>query len=152
MIDGDSSVGGFTGYGCVSTFNRCWANVDVTCNSGGGGFTGGGGHYNNCYALGDVAGGITSGGFCGWISGTYTNCYSVGQVNGGADVGIGFSVGALGTFTNCFWDMDTSGQSTSGGSATGKTTVNMYKEATFTNWNFVTVWQIVEDTSYPTLR
>ena len=59
------------------------------------------------------------------------------------------------TITDSFYDKATSGQSDSG-KGTGKTTAQMKTKATFTNWDFDTIWDI--DTSgtindgYPYLR
>jgi len=67
-----------------------------------------------------------------------------------------------GTATDSFWDIETSGQSTSAG-GTGKTTEEMKSIATFsgTGWNIIAVasgqtnptyiWNIVEGQPYPFL-
>ena len=81
---------------------------------------------------------------------TITNCYSAGAISG-SNVGGLIGYNSAGTYNDCFWDTQTSGQATSGG-GTGKTTAQMKQQATFENWNFSTIWAIVEDTSYPTLR
>jgi uncharacterized repeat protein (TIGR02543 family) len=52
-----------------------------------------------------------------------------------------------------YWDMETSGQTTSAGSgAGGKTTAEMQQQATFVDWDFDDVWAIVEGTTYPYQR
>jgi len=66
----------------------------------------------------------------------------------------------FGTVTASFWDIDTSGQATSAG-GTGKTTVQMQTESTFTSagWDFVfettngteDIWAICEGVDYPKL-
>jgi hypothetical protein len=52
-------------------------------------------------------------------------------------------VGAVvsGAVTDCFWDKETSGQTTSAG-GTGKTTAQMKTLSTFTeaSWDFASVW------------
>ena len=82
-----------------------------------------------------------------------TNCYSTGSVSGSSRVGglIGFDYG--GTYNDCFWDTETSGQDTSAG-GTGKSTADMMKQATFTNWDFTDpdTWDITEDETYPWLH
>ncbi|GEM_PF-5328339 len=56
-----------------------------------------------------------------------------------------------GNIWNSFWDTQTSGQATSAG-GTGKTTAEMKKKSTFTNWDFVNTWDIEEGKTYPYLR
>jgi len=99
--------------------------------------------------------------------GTITRCYSEGgsvsgdQIIGGLvgeDTSV-FDIG-IGTFSNSFWDVETSGQLTSSG-GTGKTTAEMQIRSTFTNagWDFVDetangtedVWWILEGQDYPRL-
>jgi hypothetical protein len=59
----------------------------------------------------------------------------------------------FGTVTASFWDIDTSGQLTSAG-GTGKTTAEMKTKSTFTDagWDFVEIWDIGENQTYPFLR
>jgi len=77
---------------------------------------------------------------------------------------VGGLVGANnGTVSNSFWDIETSGQATSGG-GTGKTTVQMQDISTFsgTGWsmvavvnpsirNYAYIWNIVDGQTYPFL-
>jgi hypothetical protein len=55
--------------------------------------------------------------------------------------------------SNSFWDVNTSGLSSSAGGV-GKTTKEMRTKSTFTDagWNFTDVWFIVENVTYPALR
>ena len=57
-----------------------------------------------------------------------------------------------GTVTACFWDTETSGLSTSAG-GTGLGTALMQTESTFTDtgWDFVSVWNMLPEGSYPHL-
>jgi len=111
----------------------------------------------NCYATGAVSGvGGIGGGTGGLVGRNYsssimTNCYSTCVVSGNPYIGGLVGRNNSGVYADCFWDTETSGQATSAG-GTGKTTAQMKQEATFTNWDFTTIWAIVEDTSYPTLR
>jgi hypothetical protein len=54
---------------------------------------------------------------------------------------------------DCFWDIETSGQTTSAG-GTGKTTVEMKTLSTFTcaGWDFVETWGIEDNQTYPFLK
>ena len=58
----------------------------------------------------------------------------------------------LGEIIDSFWDIETSGQTTSAG-GTGKTTAEMQTESTFTDagWDFVSIWWIFEGAGYPKL-
>lgn len=54
--------------------------------------------------------------------------------------------------TSSYWDMEASGLATSG-SGTGKTTIQMKDQATYTGWDFDTIWAIdgVNNDGYPYL-
>ena len=54
-------------------------------------------------------------------------------------------------FTSCYWDTQTSGQTTTAGTAVGKTTAQMETQSTFVNWDFTDTWN-VPDSCYPWLR
>jgi hypothetical protein len=64
-------------------------------------------------------------------------------------VGFGWSEGVAASF----WDIETSGQTTSAGGE-GKTTAEMKKLSTFASagWDFVDIWNIGENQTYPFLR
>jgi len=118
-----------------------------------------------CYATGDVGGiGLnTVGGLAGYHKGSpwdegVTNCYATGSVRGDSRIGglIGVSYGNI---NNCFWDQtvnpDVNGLGTvSDPNVIGKSTAEMMEEATFTDagWDFVEVWGIGENQTYPFLR
>lgn len=170
---GQGAVGGFVGYATGNdNISKCGAEGDVensatdsaTNKNCSGGFVGLdlSADMTDCYAKGSVCSeGIghadaTLGGFCGnrYTSCTLTNCYSVGAVYsiGTPDNGGGFlGKDTYGTDTNCFWDNETSGWTTTDGDATGKTTVKMKTESTFTNWNFNAIWYLPSYTRAPGL-
>jgi hypothetical protein len=113
---------------------------------------------SDCYAFSEVwgtesVGGLVGGNFTGQIS----NCYSSGKVEqdfaiAGGLVGHNYEGTYYeGTTTGSFWDIETSGQSESAGGL-GKTTTEMKQQATFTDWDFVEVWDIVENQTYPFLQ
>ncbi len=98
------------------------------------------------YATGSVTGYWIAGGFIGRNSGASKvyNCYSTGAVTGDSELGgfIGLVYnGGSAIVSNCFWDTEISGLSTSQGGTgvTGKTTAEMKTLATFTDagWDFV---------------
>ena len=146
-------VGGLLGYASDGTIDKCYASGDVVGSADYvGGLVGSCGAYAaNCYAVGDVTVDDYVGGLFGEVSGDTDNCYSAGAVAGDDDVGglIGENNGSV---TDCFWDTETSGQATSDG-GTGKTTVQMKKESTYTNWSFGDIWGITSqcNNGYPCL-
>jgi hypothetical protein len=157
---GDWDVGGLVGTN-RGDVTHCYATGAVT----GGWFVGGvvgwneDGRVTQCYSTGAVSGGAYVGGLVGSdgdsemaIGGAVTRCYSTGAVSGGAYVG-GLMGDNWGTVTGCFWDTQTSGQATSDG-GTGKTTAEMRTGKTFleAGWDFVNVWGIGENQTYPYLH
>ena len=116
-----------------------------------------------CYSTGAVSGGSSdpwAGGLLGSNHGTVTNCYCTGWVRGtGWYVG-GLTCWSMGTVTGCFWNTQTSGQTTSSGGK-GKMTAEMQTAKTFLDagWDFVgetangtqDVWWILEGKDYPRL-
>jgi len=116
-----------------------------------------GGSIDNSYATGsvDCTGGATvCGGFLGNAqAGTVvTNCYATGLVTGSSTGGFLASQNGANTFTNNFWDKQTSGQT--GPVFTGitpKTTSQMKNASSaFTGWNFSTIWHFLSG-NYPRL-
>lgn len=115
------------------------------------------GAISNCYATNSVNGTMNFvGGLVGYnsYSAPINNCYSAGLVTG-----TGYQIGGLvglndrGDVSNSFWDVNTSGWATGDG-GTPKTMVEMKTESTFTSagWDFIEVWDIGEDQTYPFLR
>jgi len=153
-VAGYQSVGGLIGNTTTScSISNCYGTGDVSCETtGGGGFVGyldsgvGGSTttVQNCYSWGDVTGDDGIGGFVGVATearDVFENCYSVGSVTGSTNVG-GFAgdTNASTTFTHCYWDIQTSGQATTDGSAEGKTTQQMYNKNTYIGWDFDSIW------------
>ncbi len=149
-VSGTTAVGGLVGY-ALGTISNSFSKGDVTRSSG---------------TSTDI------GGFVGYTSAarTITNSYSIGSVSYvGEDPVIqtdkGFS-GSTGSFSNCFWNTETSGANSTGGYAgvTGKTTAEMRQLATFTDagWTFPPaadhIWHIDEqgdpgdNDGYPSLE
>ena len=92
------------------------------------------------------------GGFVGTNRGTIKYSYSTGYVSGSGDnVGGLVGVNEYGSSTNCYWDTQTSGQSTSDG-GTGKTTAQMKPQTTFSGWDFDNIGGIEEGVTYPFLQ
>jgi hypothetical protein len=153
-IYGDMIVGGLVGQNWDGTISNCYSNGTVSGISQiGGGLVGAnGGTIINCHSSAAVSGLLVIGGLVGSNGGTITNCYSTGSVSGMDH--IGGLVGYGGAAANSFWDIQTSGQSTSVG-GTGLPTAEMQMQVTFTDagWDFSTpVWKMnCETMSYPKL-
>jgi uncharacterized repeat protein (TIGR02543 family) len=165
-VTGSDYVGGLAGasQGMVS---NSYASSTVTGEWYIGGLVGAndGGDISNCYAIGGVIGDFQVGGLVGdnVLEATVSNSYSTGRVYGSDDVGglVGHKY-AEGIVADSFWDTESSGQATSSG-GTGKTTVQMWDTATFTDsaWDVVEVaygerdgahtWNIVPGETYPFL-
>ena len=165
-ITGSSLIGGLIGTN-NGTVARCYATGTVRGTDFVGGLVGNNDNtVTNCYSTGAVSGKESVGGLVGLNFGTVTQCFSTGSVSGDWSVGglvgsnvVGYvshcySTGAVSgtdavgglvgngdlnyTESSCFWDIDTSGQSTSCGGV-GKTSVEMQKAGTFLDagWDFV---------------
>ena len=141
-VSGYSHVGGLAGRN-TGDIRRCYATGDVYGLSYVGGLIGKmmntdyGFHVEDSYARGDVtATSARGGGLIGWATMSSTRrCYATGNVSG-TDLELGGLVGrrdyAETAVLNSFWDIETSGQSSSDG-GTGKTTSEMKDVATFTD-------------------
>ena len=107
---------------------------------------------SNCYAIGPVSGYENIGGLAGFNGGLVTNCYAAGNTNGQYEVGglVGYGPGDV---ADSFWDIQATSQSSSK-AGKRKTTSEMQRETTFTDagWDFVEVWNIGENQTYPFLR
>jgi len=157
-VSGGDDVGGLVGWNYFGTIAHCYSIATVLGNDGIGGLAGAnsGGSIVNCYAAGDVSGNDYVGGLLGKTS-NYSEvlrCYSCGPVSGDRYAGglIGFftTVGVSGTVSLCHWDVQASGQVTSGG-GTGKTTTEMMRGTTYRGWGYDNAWTIDEENDYPRL-
>jgi hypothetical protein len=173
-----NNLGGLVGYVMMGgTIKQCYASGQVFCGDrsrNAGGFIGSFSGYTvtDCYATGSVSGGIDTwpvGGLLGSASamgGTITNCYAIGRLtveNG--DWAWGGLIGEIRmaeffVVTNCFWDIETTGVSTSA-AGQGFTTIQMHDIHTYqaAGWDFVgdrtdgtaDIWQFPTGGGYPQL-
>jgi hypothetical protein len=160
-VTADEEVGGLIG-GNNGIISNCYTTSDVAGKMYVGGFAGQnglnltdvvyGGRIYNCYARGNVIGEVNVGGLVGYNDsfGTICNCYATGVVSGVEEVGGLVGQNRNGEVTNSFWDIETSGQSTSD-AGTGITTVQMQNSGTFIAWGCDGVWTINELSDYPRL-
>jgi hypothetical protein len=166
-VAGNGSVGGLVGGNYQGTVSSSYSMGSVTGDLGVGGLVGvnSEGTVSNSYSTSSVTGGNSTGGLVGANGmSTISNSYSTGSVTGGNLTG-----GLVGdqlywnTVTNCFWDIETSGQAASAGGV-GKTTTEMQDITTFSGagWNITAVanpgmsnpssiWNIVDNVTYPFL-
>jgi len=179
----DIDAGGLVGWNDGGSVSNSYATGSVTGGFAVGGLVGRdvGGTVSNSYATGPVIAPETSGlgGFVGYNRrGTIINCYSTGSVHyeGVADpTNKGFAglvdTGDRYEMAGNFWDIETSGQLSTAGDATGRTTAEMMDIGTFTDtetegldepWDMVAVadtdqrnpanvWNIVDGQTYPFL-
>ena len=149
-------IGGLIGYLDSGNVSYCYSSGAVT----GGSFAGGAIGYSSGassfvaynYSTSPVSGATYVGGFVGYInSGVISTNYSIGTVTGSSSVGGLVGGKYSGSASYCFWDMNTSGRATSS-TGTGKTTTEMKTQSTFTYWDFSTIWNMTEGTTYPYLR
>jgi hypothetical protein len=104
-------------------------------------------YADNHYSLGGVAGTILG-------QGIIQRTYAAGPVNADVTANVGGLVGdAMDTVyvQSSFWDTDVTGKTTSDG-GTARTTAQMKQHATFTDWDFASVWDIREALERPYLR
>ncbi|MHC4460525.1 MAG: GLUG motif-containing protein [Planctomycetota bacterium] len=149
IVSGNSSVGGLEGGNYGGIVSGCYSKGSVEGNYEIGGLVGSNRNYDynvdsiifNSYSRASVTGTSDIGGLAGhnsWGS-TISNCYSAGNVTGTTETG-----GLVGecydsnNVADSFWDVYTSGQTTSEG-GTPKTTLEMINPNTFMDagWDFV---------------
>jgi rhodanese-related sulfurtransferase len=159
MVHGDDEIGGLLGDN-LGYVTECYSAGLVKGDESVGGLVGENyGSITTSYSTCMVSGWENVGGLSGYNSydGQINRCFSTGLVTGAEDVG-GLVSGNNVNITDCFWDMETSGQDTSVGGE-GKTTAEMQTANTFleAGWDFVgetdngteDIWSICEGTNYP---
>jgi The GLUG motif len=163
-VSGVHEVGGLIGEN-HGTVNKSYSAGSVAGDDYVGGLVGWNheGTVSNSYSSGTVDGVSLVGGLVGSNQATVSNCHSTGSVTGLVDVGGLVGRNYEGAATNSFWDIETSGQTTSS-AGTGKTTAEMKAIGTFgsSTWNIIAVansgtrntdyiWNIVNGATYPFL-
>ena len=145
-----NGIGGFIGVNNNGMVSECYSKGNASGDYRVGGFIG----YNyavgtasNCYSFGEVTGSNASGagGFCGVNKASILEyCYSTGVSNSKGFVGDSYGTDVA--VTSCFFD-STAGLVDS--HAEGKTTAEMKTQATFTDWDFSSIWKV--EGNYPNL-
>jgi hypothetical protein len=165
-VSGTVGIGGLLGANRGSVLS-CYSTADVTGDvKNFGGLVGENlGLVSNCYSTGFVSGGYHGydvGGLLGdnEEDGNVSNCYSTGDASGDSSVG-GLVGENRGSISNSFWDTDTQthGVTDSFGANTGTSTnvaglptAEMHQQSTFTDWDFIEIWNVGENQTYPYLR
>jgi hypothetical protein len=162
-VSGSYEVGGIIGQN-HGTVSKSYSTGMVTGEEYVGGLVGWNheGTISNSYSSAKVDGVSLVGGLVGHNRANVSNCYSTGNVTGLEYVGGLMGRNYQGAVSNSFWDIETSGQSTSAG-GTGQNTTEMHYIATFTGagWDMIAValnqtnptyiWNIVNNVTYPFL-
>jgi hypothetical protein len=163
-VTGSYAAGGLVGTNYDGTVSKCYSTGSVGGEDCVGGLAGENincASISNSYSTGSVGGtgdcigglvGVNSGSYGGWA--VIGNCYSTSLVSGtGLYVGGLAGYSGYGDISSSFWDVNTSDWATSAG-GTPKTTAEMETQSTFTSagWDFIEVWDIGENQTYPFLR
>jgi hypothetical protein len=155
LVSGDRTVGGLVG-GNMGTVLNCYASGSVSGGNEVGGLLGDNlKTVSGCYASGPVSGDQYVGGLVGLNGGgrgssEVIHCYSYGSVSGNQHVGGLVGLGSSMYVENSFWDVQTSGQSTSAGGE-GKTTAEMQDFDTYLYADWELHWIICDGKDYPRL-
>jgi hypothetical protein len=164
-VTGDDNVGGLVGLNDWGSITNCYSSSSVWGINNVGGLVGWKlkGTITDCYSSASVLGYARIGGLVGINDGdSVSNCYSISDVNG-LDVcgGLLGDHGWNSSVSNCFWDTDTQTHGVTesigypGGTITnvlGLPTTQLHQQSTFTDWDFINVWNIGENQTYPYLR
>lgn len=143
----DRNTGGLTGFAIGDSISFCYSTCSITSEGDcSGGLIGSnlGSTISNSFSQGSVnAAGEYVGGLVGANDGIAINCYSSGNVIGNGEKTGGLMGFNSETVLNSFWDLETSGQTTSA-SGIGKTTAEMKMISTYTNagWSFPNPWSM----------
>lgn len=106
---------------------------------------------HDSYSSGEILEASKSGGLVGGQNNSYIyRSYSISTVNGIQKGGLTGNQ-SMSYSINSFWDMEASNMPTSFG-GTGKNTIDMMKQSTYTTWDFNNVWTIDEGNDYPRLK
>lgn len=170
QVTGERMVGGLAGQHIYGVLEYCFSTAHVEGKTQVGGLVGvNGGRISDCYSAGSAEGEDAVGGLAGYngyvvltaeFPGTILRCYGAATVSGKEDVGGLTGCELLGWVLGSFWDVETSGWTTSP-VGRGLTTAQMQTAATFLDagWDFVgetangtdEVWWILEGQDYPRL-
>jgi filamentous hemagglutinin family protein len=158
-----SNVGGLVGQVTNGTVQDSSSTASVTGLSNIGGLVGTvqNGTLENVYSTGSVTGTIiNSSAFAGGLVGnvfdsaTLTNTYASGRVQGYTATGglIGGTFLSTITFNNSYWDVSSTGQTSSASGGTAITSTNARNQSTYNGFDFANTWVMFEGDTRPMLR
>ena len=159
VTSGGPYVGGLLGTVSISNINvtesYSTGNASGSDRVGGlvGNISGTGAIVSNCFAMGSVTAPAdkNAGGLVGYFStGTVRYCYSTGAINSSGSYAGGLIGRSSGTVTSSYFDSTTTGKTTP--AAQAKTTIQLRAKATYSSWDFTSIWNISEGVNYPELR
>ncbi|MEW9587042.1 hypothetical protein [Paraburkholderia sp. DGU8] len=119
------------------------------------------GRIDQSYATGSAVGFLTHGAAAGLVANNYgsvTQSFASGRVSSGNRLVMGgICMGCSGLGTDVYWDVQTTGQPSSGGNlpaSNGLTTAQMSNPASFVGWDFgpTGAWIIPSGATHPVLR
>lgn len=163
VLGNGSNVGGLVGQVISGTLQGVSSTASVTGLSNVGGLAGTvqNGTLANAYSTGSVTGTISNssafaGGLVGNVfdSATLTNTYASGRVQGYTATGglIGGTFLSTITFSNSYWDSDSTGQLSSASGGTAITSANARNQSTYNGFDFANTWVMFEGDTRPMLR
>jgi len=154
-VSGMDYVGGLVGINDYGSISESYSSGPVTGTYSVGGLVGvNADTIESSYSASPVSGTEHVGGLAGISENMIRNCYSTGAVAGAVTTGGFLGDNDGGTVDGSYWDKQTSGLATGvasgvGSGAAGKTTAEMMTQATFSGWNFTSLWGIIENVTYP---
>ena len=119
---------------------NCSSSADVSATYAGGLVAVAGSSIIDSYATGTVT---SSSGFAGGLVGNngtnpVVRSYASGAIHG--QIPAGLCASSNGSITDSFWDIDTTGQSSTVGGGTGLADAAVSNSDNFTNWDFINTW------------
>jgi hypothetical protein len=149
-VSGSSiQIGGLAGRN-QGTVSLCYSTGTVFGSTAGGLIGNNNGTIENAFSYADVEGTSSAGGLTSNSTSAISNCFSTGRVEGLGDLG-GLMESNSGSVTNSYWNTESSGLLFSA-AGTAKTTAELQLQATYSGWNFTTVWSIDEGVSFASLQ
>ncbi len=167
-VSGVNTVGGLVGYN-KGNISRSYATGNVSGQQYVGGLVGVNDYFKqlgstfyvgivrDSYATGAVTGVNVAGGLIGNSDGEIYNSYATGPVSGANAGGLAGFAGIGGVIRSSYWNLDSSGQSSSSGGK-GLTAAQTRQKRSYAGWDISSdplgssVWYINEGTSSPVLR
>lgn len=108
----------------------------------------------NCYSIADVVGQEETGGLVGSLkfeNASIMNSYAAGNVSGQTKTGGLVGSCDTGIVSDCYWDIQLSGQTNNAGGGVGLNTDQMKNAETYLGWGCGAEWVIDHNNDYPKL-